>query len=232
MTAMIKVHALQKHFIMHNQGGIRLPVFSDVAFDVSAGEALILHGESGVGKTSLLRILYGNYKPSSGHVIVRHGEDYIDLATATPRAILTVRRKTIRYVSQFLRVIPRVTTLDIVKDPLLARGIDDIMATEKAKDLLSRLNLAERLWHLAPATFSGGEQQRVNIARCFVDPASILLLDEPTASLDAKNRDVVVDLINEARESGAAIIGIFHDEYVRDRVATRRLDLTQFKKAA
>jgi alpha-D-ribose 1-methylphosphonate 5-triphosphate synthase subunit PhnL len=106
------------------------------------------------------------------------------------------------------------------------------MATEKAKDLLSRLNLAERLWHLAPATFSGGEQQRVNIARCFVDPASILLLDEPTASLDAKNRDVVVDLINEARESGAAIIGIFHDEYVRDRVATRRLDLTQFKKAA
>ena len=232
MTAMIKVHALQKHFIMHNQGGIRLNVFSDVAFDVSAGEALILHGESGVGKTSLLRILYGNYKPSSGHVLVRHGEDYIDLATATPRAILTVRRKTIRYVSQFLRVIPRVTTLDIVKDPLLARGIDDAMATEKAKDLLSRLNLAERLWHLAPATFSGGEQQRVNIARCFVDPASILLLDEPTASLDAKNRDVVVDLINEARESGAAIIGIFHDEYVRDRVATRRLDLTQFKKAA
>ena len=125
MTAMIKVHALQKYFIMHNQGGIRLPVFSDVAFDVSAGEALILHGESGVGKTSLLRILYGNYKPSSGHVLVRHGEDYIDLATATPRAILTVRRKTIRYVSQFLRVIPRVTTLDIVKDPLLARGIDD-----------------------------------------------------------------------------------------------------------
>ena len=209
MTAMIKVHALQKHFIMHNQGGIRLPVFSDVAFDVSAGEALILHGESGVGKTSLLRILYGNYKPSSGHVLVRHGEDYIDLATATPRAILTVRRKTIRYVSQFLRVIPRVTTLDIVKDPLLARGIDDAMATEKAKDLLSRLNLSERLWHLAPATFSGGEQQRVNIARCFVDPATILLLDEPTASLDAKNRDVVVDLINEAR-----------------------LDLTQFKKAA
>ena len=122
MTAMIKVHALQKYFIMHNQGGIRLPVFSDVAFDVSAGEALILHGESGVGKTSLLRILYGNYKPSSGHVLVRHGEDYIDLATATPRAILTVRRKTIRYVSQFLRVIPRVTTLDIVKDPLLARN--------------------------------------------------------------------------------------------------------------
>ena len=232
MTAMIKVKALHKHFIMHNQGGIRLPVFSDVEFEVAAGEALILHGESGVGKTSLLRILYGNYKPSGGHVFVRHGVDYVDLATATPRAILTVRRKDIRYVSQFLRVIPRVTTLDIVKDPLLARGFDDKAATEKAATLLSRLNLAERLWHLAPATFSGGEQQRVNIARCFVDPASILLLDEPTASLDAKNRDVVVDLINESRENGAAIIGIFHDEYVRGRVATRRLDLTQFKKAA
>ena len=232
MTTLIKVKSLHKHFIMHNQGGIRLPVFSDVEFEVAAGEALILHGESGVGKTSLLRILYGNYKPSGGHVFVRHGNDYVDLATATPRAILNVRRKDIRYVSQFLRVIPRVTTLDIVKDPLLARGFDNNLATEKAATLLTRLNLAERLWHLAPATFSGGEQQRVNIARCFVDPASILLLDEPTASLDAKNRDVVVDLINEARENGAAIIGIFHDEYVRDRVATRRLDLTQFKKAA
>jgi len=232
MPAMIKVHALQKHFVMHNQGGIRLPVFSDVDFEVEAKEALILHGESGVGKTSLLRILYGNYKPSGGKILVMHNDRYIDLATTTPRTILAVRRKTIRYVSQFLRVIPRVTTLDIVKDPLLARGVDDATATHKAKDLLFRLNLAERLWNLAPATFSGGEQQRVNIARCFVDPAPIFLLDEPTASLDAKNRDVVVDLISEAREAGAAIIGIFHDEDVRDRVATRRLDLTQFKKAA
>lgn len=232
MAAVIKVHALKKHFIMHNQGGIQLPVFSDVDFEVMAGETLILHGESGVGKTSLLRMLYGNYKPSSGHILVRHGNDYIDLATATPRTILALRRKIIRYVSQFLRVIPRVTTLDIVKDPLLARGLDDVIATMKAKDLLMRLNLSERLWDLAPATFSGGEQQRVNIARSFVDPAPIFLLDEPTASLDAKNRDVVVDLIQEARSNGAAIIGIFHDEKVRDRVATRRLDLTSYKKAA
>ena len=229
---MIKAEALAKTFLMHNQGGTALPVFSGVGFAVEQGETVILHGESGVGKSTLLRMLYGNYKPTAGHVHIRHGEGFVDLATASPRHILEVRRKVIRYVSQFLRVIPRVTTLDIVKDPLLSRGIDDVIATRNASAMLERLNLPHRLWRLAPSTFSGGEQQRVNIARSFVDPSPILLLDEPTASLDAANRDVVVTLIEEARERGAAIVGIFHDETVRDRVETRRLDLTQFKKAA
>lgn len=232
MTVMIQTEALTKEFVMHNQGGVTLPVFADVAFAVEQGEAVILHGESGVGKSTLLRILFGNYKPSSGRVLVRHGETLVDIASAPPRHVLEVRRKVIRYVSQFLRVIPRVTALDIVKDPLLSRGMSDQESTGQAKAMLSRLNLPERLWRLAPSTFSGGEQQRVNIARSFVDPSPVLLLDEPTASLDAANRDVVVSLIDEARHRGAAIIGIFHDEAVRDRVATRRLDLTQFKKAA
>jgi len=232
MSVMIEVEALAKEFVMHNQGGVTLPVFSGVNFAVEQGEAVILHGESGVGKSTLLRILFGNYKPSAGRILVRHGEAFVDIASAPPRHVLEVRRKVIRYVSQFLRVIPRVTTLDIVKDPLLTRGISDDDATSQARAMLARLNLPERLWGLAPSTFSGGEQQRVNIARSFVDPSPILLLDEPTASLDAANRDVVVSLIDEARARGAAIIGIFHDEAVRDRIATRRLDLTHFKKAA
>ncbi|MEY3596549.1 MAG: phosphonate lyase system protein PhnL [Pseudomonadota bacterium] len=232
MTTMLRAEGLSKQFLLHTQNSVSLPVFAQVDFTVKNGEAVILHGASGVGKSTLLRILYGNYRPSAGHVHVLHGSQFVDIVTATPRRVLEVRRRTLSFVSQFLRVIPRVSTIDIVKDPMLARGIDPSEATRRAGDMLARLNLPERLWTLAPSTFSGGEQQRVNIARSFVDPTAIMLLDEPTASLDAANRDVVVHLIDEARNNGAAIIGIFHDEAVRDRIATRRLDLTAYRAAA
>jgi alpha-D-ribose 1-methylphosphonate 5-triphosphate synthase subunit PhnL len=232
MTTMIHVENVAKTFTLHNQGGVRLPVFDNVNFSVEAGEALVLAGASGAGKSSLLRILYGNYRPSSGHIRITHAGRAIDIVAAVPRTVLDIRRRTLGFVSQFLRVIPRVTALDIVRDPLLARGVSADEASQRASAILARLNLPERLWHLAPATFSGGEQQRVNIARSFVDPAPILLIDEPTASLDAANRDVVVDLIAEARANGSAIVGIFHDEAVRERVATRYLDITAFRKAA
>jgi alpha-D-ribose 1-methylphosphonate 5-triphosphate synthase subunit PhnL len=228
---MIRVEAVSKGFTLHNQGGVRLPVFENVNFSVKAGEVLVLSGASGAGKSSLLRILYGNYLPSSGRIEVFHEGAMVDIASALPRTILEVRRKTLGFVSQFLRVIPRVSALDIVRDPLLARGVSADEATERAGAMLGRLNLPERLWSLAPATFSGGEQQRVNIARSFVDPSPIMLIDEPTASLDARNRDVVVELIAEARSHGSAIVGIFHDESVRDRVATRWLDITHFRAA-
>ena len=232
MTTMLRAEGLSKQFLLHTQNSVSLPVFAQVDFTVKKGEAVILHGASGVGKSTLLRILYGNYRPSAGHVHVLHGSQFVDIVTATPRRVLEVRRRTLSFVSQFLRVIPRVSTIDLVKDPMLARGIDPSEATRRAGDMLARLNLPERLWTLAPSTFSGGEQQRVNIARSFVDPTAIMLLDEPTASLDAANRDVVVHLIDEARNNGAAIIGIFHDEAVRDRIATRRLDLTAYRAAA
>lgn len=229
---MIRVEAVSKTFTLHNQGSVRLPVFRDVNFSVRAGEVLVLAGASGAGKSSLLRILYGNYLPSGGRIEIRHDGAMVDIASALPRTILEVRRRTLGFVSQFLRVIPRVSALDIVRDPLLARGVDAAEATERAGAMLARLNLPERLWALAPATFSGGEQQRVNIARSFVDPSPVMLIDEPTASLDARNRDVVVDLIAEARSRGSAIVGIFHDESVRERVATRWLDITHFRAAA
>lgn len=229
---MIRVEAVSKSFTLHNQGSVRLPVFRDVNFSVRAGEVLVLAGASGAGKSSLLRILYGNYLPSGGRIEIRHDGEMVDIASALPRTILEVRRQTLGFVSQFLRVIPRVSALDIVRDPLLARGVDPAEATDRAGAMLARLNLPERLWTLAPATFSGGEQQRVNIARSFVDPSPVMLIDEPTASLDARNRDVVVDLIAEARSRGSAIVGIFHDESVRERVATRWLDITHFRAAA
>jgi alpha-D-ribose 1-methylphosphonate 5-triphosphate synthase subunit PhnL len=231
MTVMLRAAGVSKSFAMHNQGGVELPVLAGASLSVSAGEAVVLMGASGSGKTTLLRILFGNYRPTGGRVEVRHHGRLIDIVEASPRLVLDVRRRSLGWVSQFLRVIPRVSTLDLVQDPLLRRGMDAVSARTRAQAMLARVNLPERLWPLPPQTFSGGEQQRVNVARSFVDPAPILLLDEPTASLDADNRDIVVDLIREATAAGTAVVGIFHDEAVRMRVATRRIDVTAFTPA-
>lgn len=221
----IRIRNLAKTFVLHAQGGTEIRAFEHVDLDVAPGECVALHGPSGAGKSSLLRSIYANYRPSSGQVNVRHGEDEIDMTTAEPRTILDVRRRTMGYVSQFLRVIPRIGTLDLVADRLLVMGVDSSEARLKAQHMLSRLNIPERLWTLAPATFSGGEQQRVNIARGFIREYPILLLDEPTASLDGANRRTVVDMIGEAKARGAAIVGIFHDDDVRDTVADRCLHM-------
>lgn len=222
---MIEVNHLSKHFVLHNQGGVELPVLNDVSLKVAAGECLVLHGPSGTGKSTLLRSLYANYLPQQGEIKVKHKDQTIDMVSAAPHEILNIRQHSMGYVSQFLRVIPRVNTLDIVSEPLRRQGIDVDTAKKRAADLLERLNIPEHLWHLAPSTFSGGEQQRVNIAHCFVTHYPIMLLDEPTASLDASNRQVVIALIHEAMQRGAALVGIFHDQEVRDAVGTHFYDI-------
>lgn len=228
----ISVEKLSKTFVLHGQGGARLPVFSDLSLTVAPGECVALYGPSGSGKSTLLRSLYANYKPGSGSVWVRHDGGWVDMASAPPHQVLAVRRRTLGYVSQFLRVIPRVPARDIVAEPLHALGVTLEAARAKAEGLLARLNIPQAMWDLAPATFSGGEQQRVNIARGFVVDYPILLLDEPTASLDAGNRAVVVSLIREAKARGAAVVGIFHDDEVRAAVADRLFDLTRERSAA
>ena len=232
MTTMLRAEGLSKQFLLHTQNSVSLPVFAQVDFTVKKGEAVILHGASGVGKSTLLRILYGNYRPSAGHVHVLHGSQFVDIVTATPRRVLEVRRRTLSFVSQFLRVVPRVPTVDVVAEPLLTLGVPVAEARGRAMALLAQLNIPERLWSLSPTTFSGGEQQRVNIARGSVHPYPALLLDEPTASLDAVNREVVLSLIEGAKARGAAIIGIFHDEQARARLCDRLVDVTQFTPKA
>jgi alpha-D-ribose 1-methylphosphonate 5-triphosphate synthase subunit PhnL len=229
---MIRVESLVKRFTLHNQGGVTLTVLENVSLSVAKGECVILAGPSGAGKSTLLRSLYANDLPQEGSVSIRHDGEMVDLVTAPPHVVLDVRARTLGYVSQFLRVIPRVTTLDLVMEALLSRGMNEIAAREKAATLLARLRIPESLWSLPPATFSGGEQQRVNIAMTMVQDYPVLLLDEPTASLDAENRQTVVDLINEAREAGSAIVGIFHDEQVREAVGTRTYTLEEARKAA
>jgi len=219
----LAVEALSKAFTLHLQGARRLPVLDRFSLTVARGECVALVGPSGAGKSTLMRALYGNYLAGSGRILVRDGDATVDLASAPPRRLVTLRRTTIGYVSQFLRVIPRVPTLLVVAEPARRAGIPEAEATARARALLARLNLPDRLWDLPPATFSGGEQQRVNIARGFVVAYPLMLLDEPTASLDPANRAVVVSLIDEAKARGAAIVGIFHDAEVRASVATREV---------
>jgi len=228
MPTPLVVSDVAKSFTMHLRDGVTLPVVAGVSFSVRAGECAVLGGPSGAGKSSILKMLYGNYAVDEGQIIVQHAGGLIDLAAASPRTVLAVRRRTIGYVSQFLRTVPRVSALDVVAEPLVERGEDREVARDMARALLSRLNLPEKLWALPPATFSGGEQQRVNIARGFITDHPILLLDEPTASLDAKNRDVVVDLVAAKKAAGVALLGIFHDLDVRDAVADRVIDVTAF----
>ncbi len=219
MNTMIDVQGLSKTFSLHNQGGMALQVLDNIDLSVEKATCTVLHGDSGAGKSTLLRTLYANYLPSKGAVNICHQGEMVDLAKANTRELMELRRNTLGYVSQFLRVIPRVSTLDVVKQPLKERGIDDQSAELRAIELLTKLNIHPRLWGLAPGTFSGGEQQRVNIARGFIHPYPILLLDEPTASLDRKNSAVVVELIEQALEQGSTVVGIFHDSAIRETVA-------------
>jgi alpha-D-ribose 1-methylphosphonate 5-triphosphate synthase subunit PhnL len=234
-SLMLHARGIAKTFVLHMQGGQRIPALRGIDLELSRGECVALVGPSGAGKSTLLRCLYGNYLASAGSVEVRDEASerrYVSLTRATPHEVMRIRREVIGYVSQFLRAIPRVPTLDLVAEPLIARGVDIDGARERARAWLARLNIPERLWQLAPATFSGGEQQRVNIARGLIAEHPVLLLDEPTASLDASNRAVVAEVITEARRRGAAIVGIFHDEAAREQVATRRLELAPLRACA
>jgi alpha-D-ribose 1-methylphosphonate 5-triphosphate synthase subunit PhnL len=232
MTAMIDISNAEKTFTMHLQGGVELPVVRGVSFQVSPGECVVLSGPSGAGKSSILKMIFGNYRCDGGRINICHQGAVIDLARAEPREILSVRRATIGYVSQFLRAVPRVPTIDVVAEPLIANGTPRAEAREKAGALLHRLNIPERLWALPPSTFSGGEQQRVNIARGFISDLPILLLDEPTASLDAKNRAVVVELIEQKKRQRVAMVAIVHDDEIRHLIADRIVDVTSFAAAA
>ena len=232
MTTMVKLRNVGKSFTLHVQGSVNIPVFENLDLEVAAGECVALLGPSGAGKSSLMRMIYANYTCPAGEILVHHSDNWVDMAAGDAHLILDVRRQTLGYVSQFLRVIPRVSTLNVVMEPLLTTGVSEADANVQAQAILQRLNIPRRLWSLSPMTFSGGEQQRVNLARGFVQQRPIMLLDEPTASLDPENRRVVLDLINEARANGAAIIGIFHDADARRQLSSREFDTTQFTQVA
>jgi alpha-D-ribose 1-methylphosphonate 5-triphosphate synthase subunit PhnL len=230
--SLLRTEALSKSFTLHLRGGLRLPVLGDVDLSVEAGTCVVLSGPSGAGKSTLLRALYGNYRADGGRILVQHLGRTVDIASADPRTILAVRHHTMAYVSQFLRVVPRVAALDIVAEALLGRGPSPEDARAQAGEMLRALNIPRHLHGVPPATFSGGEQQRVNLARGFITGHPILLLDEPTASLDADNREVVVRMIQDAKARGTAIVAICHDLDVRDQIADRLFAVAPYREAA
>jgi len=225
---MLSLSGVSKTFTMHLRGGIKLPVFENISFDVAKGECAVLAGPSGIGKSSILKMVYANYRCETGSILIRHGENMVDAVQADPRTIGVVRHQTLGYISQFLRVIPRVSALDVVAEAAIAQGRVRDEALADAQKLLEQLNVPAKLWSLPPATFSGGEQQRVNIARGFIANYPILLLDEPTASLDTHNANIVADLIAAKKREGVAMLGIFHDPQIRKQVADRLVDVSAF----
>lgn len=232
MTEMIRIEDLDKTFTLHLRDGAMLPVLRGASLSVAAGECVALQGPSGSGKSTLLRSIYANYRPQAGRVLIRHDGQLTDIIAASPRTVLDIRRRTLGFVTQFLRVIPRVPTLDIVAEPLLLRGGDPAAARDRARSLLSILRIPEKLWSLPPSTFSGGEQQRINIARGFCAPYPVLLLDEPTASLDGDNRKTVIKLVDDARRRGTAIVAIVHDDDTRAAITTRTVQVQALGAAA
>jgi alpha-D-ribose 1-methylphosphonate 5-triphosphate synthase subunit PhnL len=232
VTVMLRAEGLSKTFILHLQGGTRIPVLDGVGFELEAGQCVALTGPSGAGKSTLMRSLHGTYRVDAGRILVRHGGILVDIARADPRLVLQVRRDSLGYVSQFLRVVPRVPALDVVAEAAMLRGRPPDEARHDAAALLTQLGIPHRLHALPPATFSGGEQQRVNLARGFIGGHPVLLLDEPTASLDSRNRDVVVGMIQAAKARGGAIAGIFHDAAVRNAVADSTLFVHPHQEAA
>ena len=233
---MLQMKQVSKRFTLHHQHGAQLQVLHQVDLSVAVGECVVLDGPSGMGKSTLLKLIYANYRATSGQIELTQADGTVlELTQASPRELVRMRRDTVGYVSQFLRVIPRVSALDVVAESLMDDTADQAQAIEapreQARVWLTRLRIPERLWPLPPATFSGGEQQRVNIARNMIKPRPVLLLDEPTASLDAANTQTVIDLIQEAVARGTAVVGIFHDAHVGQAVATRRIDVAQFRKS-
>lgn len=223
----LSVENLYKTFEMHVLSDKRVHGLDDISFTVEDGEFLAIVGESGSGKSSLLKCIYRTYEPTSGSIIYHDTDDEVDLVTCDQREILRLRDDAIGYTSQFLTEIPRVPAVDVVSRPLREQGVAVETARERAEELLSRLQLPEELWEAYPATFSGGERQRVNLAQALAPDPDLLLLDEPTSALDPETREAAIALLRDALADGTTVVGVFHNAEVVDAVADRVVVLDQ-----
>lgn len=221
----LQVDGYSKHFTLYEQNKL-IPASCNISFSVYPGELTTLIGPTGAGKSSVLKGIYRTYLPTTGRLLYRDAMDHeLDLALASEHQILELRRREIGFVTQFLHCLPRQSTLDVVAQPLYVLGVARSEARQRAKDLLSAMNLPERLWSVSPATFSGGERQRVNLARGFITRPRLLLLDEPTASLDATTAECVINIIEDLKAAGTAMLAIFHHPDTTRRLADQIIEI-------
>ncbi len=222
----VEVNQLSKTFELHILHDKMITALHDIEFSIAEGEIIGLTGKSGSGKSSLMKCLYRTYLATGGEILYASSEGKtVDLVKATDHEVIALRRSEIRYCSQFLSVIPRVSAIDVVADPLARTEKNRDLARARAKDLLEVLGLPTALWDAFPVTFSGGEQQRINVARAIIARPRLLLIDEPTASLDTRTKDVVIGLIRDLKQEGTSVLCISHDDYTLERLADRRLHL-------
>ena len=223
---MLQVRNLAKNFTMHIRGGVVIPSFAGVSFETHAGSLVALTGPSGIGKSSLLKCVYRTYLPSAGEILYTAKDGRaIDLSSADDWEILTLRRNEIGYVSQFFHIMPRISALETLIEPLVSRGTDREEALVTARDMLSRVGLGKTLWDMYPSTFSGGEKQRLNILHAIITKPRLLLLDEPTASLDKGYKERIMEMILALKAEGTAMVGVFHDRDALLALSDMRYDL-------
>lgn len=230
MSYILEVNHYIKQFNLHALNNKRIYALNDVSFQVSQGDIIGLVGKSGSGKSTLMKSIYRTYLSTSGEILydsLRYG--VIDLVTASDHEMIALRKEEITYCSQFLSVIPRVSAIDVVASSLFSQGMDKTEARNTSRSYLQRLGLPEELWDAYPATFSGGEQQRINVARSIIARPRLLLIDEPTASLDQKTKDVVIDMILDLKTQGTSVLCISHDSYTLERMCDRIIELKEGK---
>lgn len=225
MTLVLDVRSLTKGFTMHHLG-TQMAAFGDISFQLSAGKFLLLKGRNGAGKSTLLRTLYWSYLAGGGEILFHSTHRVIDLARAADVDVSFLRKTEIGFVTQFLTARPRVSAEALVAEPLRLSGVAADGALEQARHWLDAFGVKRTLWAAYPTTFSGGEQQKVNLARALILPQRLLMLDEPTASLDVSARAALIDRLAELKANGTTMIGMFHHPGDVAQLIDREIDLT------
>lgn len=211
MEPLLEIKDLSKTFDLHNLGK-HIRAVDRVDIQLKPGEFVGITGKSGSGKSTILKCIYGTYRIQRGSIWY-HSKKFgrINLAEASDRELLYLRKHEIGYVSQFLNVMPRTTARQLVKQAILEMGDTPEVAEKETEKILAHFELDQELWDSYPTTFSGGEKLRLNIARAMVKKPRLLLLDEPTASLDHDSKMKVKLLIEQLMKEGTTMLGIFHD---------------------
>ena len=224
--ALLSVEDLHKRFRLHLLGGLLVEPVRGISFQLNEGEFGVIAGPSGVGKSTILKCIYRSYLPSDGAIRYRnaHGS-WTDLATCPERDVIEIRRTEFAYVTQFLRCAPRVVAEEVVARARIEQGHPHDEALEEAGSLLQRFKIPEKLWRAYPVTFSGGEQQRVNLARAIIKKPRLLMLDEPTASLDSQSVEIFLEALEEVRRQNTTCLSIFHDQKMIQTLATQVIRL-------
>lgn len=223
----LEIRNLEKSFYIHDPG-IRIDSCHDISLTLNHGEFIGIVGVSGAGKSTILKCVYRSYLPMRGEIWYNSAAfGRIDLASAAEREILYLRRGEIGYVSQFLNVMPRTTAREHVMSSLIETGADAAGAAAAAKEALDYFRLPETLWDIYPATFSGGERLRLNLAHAMVKKPRLLMLDEPTASLDGKTKVLVRDILQKLKGMNTSMIGIFHDVEFMEGVCDKVFNISE-----